>query len=208
MANSSAITSSSSVLSSSSLNDCTVFSFPHYLSFVLSLSSHSSLSYISSCCMWDSCTWSGIHSYASPFAVTIGVMLSSININAEWDGRVALPFRYTSYDKKWRCMLFAFNRSEGCNTEQFWSRGLFFHFSRLVFDPHSKRKRVFTEPSKKVPEIWNSVQMHRNALRMILQVYETFQGSSLGYTGRTFKYETFLKFRRRKKRFRSKIGNL
>jgi len=110
MATFSAITPSFGVLSSSSPNDCTVFSFPHHLSFVLSfsLSSLSSLPYISSCCMWNSCTWRGIHSeidqshetscrkamtrIPSPFAITIGVMLSSININVDSSGRAVLFF--------------------------------------------------------------------------------------------------------------------
>jgi hypothetical protein len=37
------------------------------------------------------------------------------------------------------------------------------------------------------------------------QIYETFKGSFLGYTGRTIECETFFKFRRGEKGFLGKI---
>jgi hypothetical protein len=37
------------------------------------------------------------------------------------------------------------------------------------------------------------------------QIYETFKGSFLGYTRRSFEYETFIKFRRVEKSFIEKI---
>jgi hypothetical protein len=37
------------------------------------------------------------------------------------------------------------------------------------------------------------------------QIYETFKSFFLGYTARTFEYETFIKFRRAEKGFIEKI---
>jgi len=37
------------------------------------------------------------------------------------------------------------------------------------------------------------------------QIYETFESSFRGYTGRTIEYETFIKFRRAEKDFVEKI---
>jgi hypothetical protein len=66
---------------------------------------------------------------------------------------------------------------------------------------HCKKKRCFTEPPKKVPEISKSVQRGPQSQKTDKKIYETFKGSSRVSRGRTFSYETFFKVPYRRKRF-------
>jgi DNA helicase MCM8 len=58
-------------------------------------------------------------------------------------------------------------------------------------DKHCKKKRCFTEPSKKVSEISKSLQRGPKSQKTDKKIYETFKGSSRVSRGRTFSYETF-----------------
>jgi hypothetical protein len=55
-----------------------------------------------------------------------------------------------------------------------------------------KKKRCFTEPPKKVPEMSKSIQIRSKSQKMDKKIYETFKGSSGVSRGRTFSYEIFI----------------
>ena len=73
---------------------------------------------------------------------------------------------------------------------------------------HSKQKRNFTEPLKKVQQIRKSLQMCSKFQKKNKKIYRTFKGSSPGYTGRSFFLRNLFKFRRAKNRFCRKRRNL
>ena len=73
---------------------------------------------------------------------------------------------------------------------------------------HSKQKRNFTEPLKKVRQMTKSLQMCSKFQKKNKKIRRTFKGSSPRYTGRSFFLRNLFKFRRAKNRFCRKRRNL
>ncbi len=75
---------------------------------------------------------------------------------------------------------------------------LIFHINKLRLLIRSKNKNILPYPPKMIPEVCRIE-------KTCFQIYETFKGSFLGYTRRTFEYKTLIKFRRAEKGFIEKI---